>query len=92
MTNSYCGLVHAHSHAHARSSHLHGSPLLSHQHYAPPSPPLGFLQLQTQAQHIKFVVELYDKCHETTQQYISFLQVCFFSACRCCMLLVGFGM
>jgi len=33
------------------------------------------LQVHTQAQHIKFVVELYDKCHVTTQQYIQFLQV-----------------
>lgn len=33
-------------------------------------------QIQTQAQHIKFVVELYDKCHETCVQYIQFLQVC----------------
>lgn len=33
------------------------------------------LQMQTQAQHIKFVVELYDKCHETCVQYIQFLQV-----------------
>jgi hypothetical protein len=32
-------------------------------------------QMQTQAQHIKFVVELYDKCHETCVQYIQFLQV-----------------
>jgi hypothetical protein len=31
--------------------------------------------MQTQAQHIKFVVELYDKCHETCIQYIQFLQV-----------------
>jgi hypothetical protein len=35
------------------------------------------VQVRTEAQHIKFIVELFDKCHETTQQYITFLQVCF---------------
>lgn len=33
------------------------------------------IMVRTEAQHIKFVVELYDKCHETTTQYIEFLQV-----------------
>ena len=32
-------------------------------------------QVKTEAQHIKFVVELYDKCQETCQQYIEFLKV-----------------
>lgn len=35
------------------------------------------IMVRTEAQHIKFVVELYDKCHETTTQYIEFLQVGF---------------
>lgn len=36
---------------------------------------LQAIMVRTEAQHIKFVVELYDKCHETCQQYIEFLQV-----------------
>lgn len=38
-------------------------------------PILQIIMIQTESSHIKFVVELYDKCHETLRQYIKFLEV-----------------
>lgn len=39
----------------------------------PPAP--SCFQIHTEAQNIKFVMSLYDKCHETCFQYLEFLQV-----------------